>query len=175
MMFLTSQVWVAPAQWGSKIYFGFFIACVGGIVIYRAARSDVTYAFLFAHVGIFFGRAFWLGDPWTLPFKQLQSGSLLLFAFYMISDPKTTPDSRIGRIAFAILVAAGATYVQFGLYRTNGLLWSLAFCSILTPIVDWLLPGTRYEWHSHSSSKGSKGEIRETNPLIPGRTAYPMG
>ena len=38
MMLLTSQVWVSPAQWGSKLYFAFFIACAGGIVIYRAAR-----------------------------------------------------------------------------------------------------------------------------------------
>ncbi len=173
MMLLTSQVWVSPAQWGSKLYFAFFIACVGGMVIYRAARSDVTYAFLLAYVGILFGRAFWLGDPWAIPLKQLQSGSLLLFAFYMISDPKTTPDSGIGRILFAILVAAGAGYVQFGLYRTNGLLWSLALSSILTPIIDGLLPGIQYEWNSHSSSKHLKGEIRETNNLIPGR-AYPV-
>jgi enediyne biosynthesis protein E5 len=174
MMLLTPQVWVSPAQWGSKLYFAFFIACAGGMVIYRAARSDVTYAFLLTHVGILFGRAFWLGDPWAIPFKQLQSGSFLLFAFYMISDPKTTPDSRIGRICFAILVAAGAAYVQFGLYRTNGLLWSLALCSILTPIIDRLLPGTKYEWNSQSSTKHLKGEIRETNHLIPGHTAYPV-
>jgi Na+-transporting NADH:ubiquinone oxidoreductase subunit NqrB len=174
MMLLTSQVWVSPAQWGSKLYFAFFIACAGGMVIYRAARSDVTYAFLLAYVGILFGRAFWLGDPWAIPLKQLQSGSLLLFAFYMISDPKTTPDSRIGRILFAIIVAAGAACVQFGLYRTNGLLWSLAVCSILTPLIDRLLPGTKYEWNSPSSSKHLKGEIRETNNLIPGHTAYPV-
>jgi len=174
MMLLTSQVWVSPAQWGSKLYFAFFIACAGGMVIYRAARSDVTYAFLLAYVGILFGRAFWLGDPWAIPLKQLQSGSLLLFAFYMISDPKTTPDSRIGRILFAIIVAAGAAYVQFGLYRTNGLLWSLAVCSIITPIIDRLLPGNKYEWTSHSSSKHLKGAIRETNNLIPGHTAYPV-
>jgi Na+-translocating ferredoxin:NAD+ oxidoreductase RnfD subunit len=92
----------------------------------------------------------------------------------MISDPKTTPDSRIGRILFAIIVAAGAAYVQFGLYRTNGLLWSLAVCSIITPLIDRLLPGTKYEWNSPSSSKHLKGEIRETNNLIPGHTAYPV-
>jgi Na+-transporting NADH:ubiquinone oxidoreductase subunit NqrB len=174
MMLLTNQVWVSPAQWGSKLYFAFFIACAGGMVIYRAARSDVTYAFLIAYVGILFGRSFWLGDPWAIPFKQLQSGSLLLFAFYMISDPKTTPDSRLGRVLFAILVAAGAAYVQFGLYRTNGLLWSLALCSFLTPVIDSLLPGTRYEWNSHSAPKDLKGEISETNNLIPGHTAYPV-
>jgi Na+-transporting NADH:ubiquinone oxidoreductase subunit NqrB len=174
MMFLTSQVWVSPAQWGSKLYFAFFIACAGGMVIYRAARSDVTYAFLLAYVGILFGRAFWLGDPLAILFKQLQGGSLLLFAFYMISDPKTTPDSRSGRILFAILVAAGAAYVQFGLYRTNGLLWSLVLCSILTPLIDRLLPGTKYEWNSHSASQDLKGEISETNNFIPGRIAYPV-
>ena len=159
MMILTTQVWVSPAQWGSKLYFAFFIACAGGMVIYRAARSDVTYAFLLAYMGILFGRAFWLGDPWSIPVKQLQSGSLLLFAFYMISDPKTTADSPTGRILFGILVAAGAAYVQFGLYRTNGLLWSLALCSIFTPIIDKLLPGSKYEWNSHSSAKhlGSSG------------------
>ena len=174
MMLLTSQVWVSPAQWGSKLYFAFFIACAGGMVIYRAARSDVTYAFLLAYAGILFGRAFWLGDPWTIPFKQLQSGSLLLFAFYMISDPRTTPDSRIGRILFAIIVAAGAAYVQFVLYRTNGLLWSLAVCSIITPLIDRLLPGSKYEWTSYSSAKHLKGEIRETNHPIPGHTGYPV-
>ena len=174
MMLLTSQVWVSPAQWGSKLYFAFLIACAGGMVIYRAARSDVTYAFVLAYVGILFGRAFWLGDPWAIPLKQLQSGSLLLFAFYMISDPKTTPDSRTGRILFAILVAAGSAYVQFSLYRTNGLLWSLALCSILTPIIDGLLPGTKYQWNSHSLAKDLKGEIRETNHHIPGHTAFPV-
>jgi len=30
--------------------------------------------------------------PWAIPLKQLQSGALLLFTFFMISDPKTTPD-----------------------------------------------------------------------------------
>ncbi|HSE87800.1 MAG TPA: hypothetical protein VLJ79_16360, partial [Candidatus Binatia bacterium] len=70
--------------------------------------------------------------------------------------------------------AAGAGYVQFGLYRTNGLLWSLAVCSIITPIIDLLLPGSKYEWISHSSSNNLKGGIRETNNPIPGHTAYPV-
>jgi hypothetical protein len=64
----------------------------------------------------------------------------------MISDPKTTPDSRAGRILFALLVALGAGTVQFVLYRPNGLLLSLAFLSPLVPLLDRLLPGTRYAW-----------------------------
>ncbi len=77
---------------------------------------------------------------------MLTNGSLLLFAFFMISDPRTTPDSRAGRILFAVLVALGAGLVQFVLYRTNGPLWSLAACSLFVPLLDRRLPGARHTW-----------------------------
>ena len=47
---------------------------------------------------------------------------------------------------FAALVAFGAWYVQFRLFRTNGLLWSLAACSTVVPLIDRLVPGARYAW-----------------------------
>ena len=43
-------------------------------------------------------------------------------------------------------MAFGGWYVQFRLFRTNGLLWSLAACSLLVPVLDRLLPGTRFRW-----------------------------
>ena len=100
MIAVSGEVWVSPAQWGSKLYFAFLMACLGGMVIHRAMRSDVSYAFLLSYVAILAARAVWLGDPWAIPIKQLQSGALLLFTFFMISDPKTTPDSRAGRVLF---------------------------------------------------------------------------
>lgn len=144
------------------------------MVVHRALRSDVSYAFVLSYAAILFGRAYWLGDPLAIPLKQLQSGALLLFTFFMISDPKTTPDSRTGRILFAILAAAGTAYVQFLLYRTNGLLWSLALCSLLTPFIDYLLPGTKYQWSSPNT--GSKGELHhEENRLVLRPVARPVG
>ena len=173
MIALSGEVWVSPAQWGSKLYFGFLMACLGGMVVHRALRSDVSYMFLFSYAAILFGRAFWLGDPWAIPLKQLQSGALLLFTFFMISDPKTTPDSRTGRMLFALLVAAGAAYVQLGLYRTNGLLWSLVVCSALTPLIDYLLPGKKYQWNSPNT--GNKGEDYEKDRLVLRPVARPIG
>jgi Na+-transporting NADH:ubiquinone oxidoreductase subunit NqrB len=175
MIIVTGEVWVSPAQWGSKLYFAFLMACLGGMVIHRAMRSDVSYAFIVAYAAILFGRAFWLGDPWAIPIKQLQSGALLLFTFFMISDPKTTPDSRLGRILFAILVAGGAAYIQFGLYRTNGLLWSLAVVSILTPLIDYLFPGTKYRWDSLITLVPQNGDFREKTRFITRPAARPIG
>ena len=141
-----APVWVSPGQWGNAAFFGFLMACLGGLVVNRAARSDVTYAFIAAWCAILFGRSLLLGEPMTIPLHRLESGALLLFTFFMISDPKTTPDSRVGRIVFAVLVAAGAWYVQFKLFRTNGLLWSLFFVSPLVPLIDKATKGARYDW-----------------------------
>lgn len=152
MMLATGgAVWVSPGQWGSAAFFAFLIACLGGLVVNRAARSDVTHAFLAFYLAVLFGRALWLGQPMAIPLHQLQNGSFLIFTFFMISDPRTTPDSRAGRVLFALLVALGAGFVHFVLYRPNGLILSLALLSPLVPLLDRLLPGERYIWKRRSA------------------------
>jgi len=160
MMAFTGRVWVSPGQWGSAALAGFLMACLGVLVVNRAARSDVTWAFLGFYVAALVGRALWLGEPLAIPLHQLQSGAFLLFAFFMISDPKTTPDSRAGRILFAFLVACGAIFVRFVLFRQNGLLWSLAVVALAVPLIDRLLPGERYEWRGRAAPS-TKGVLHE--------------
>jgi Na+-translocating ferredoxin:NAD+ oxidoreductase RnfD subunit len=163
MMLLTGQVWVSPGQWGNVAFFAFLMACVGGLVVNRARRSDVTYAFIAFYMTLVFGRSMWLGEPVSIPLHRLENGALLLFTFFMISDPRTTPNSRAGRILFAFLVASGAWYIQFRLFRTNGPLWSLAAMSMTVPLIDWLLPGTRYEWiRLHAPVAGPQTAVLNT-------------
>ncbi|NOU10974.1 MAG: hypothetical protein HOO98_13310 [Nitrospira sp.] len=152
--------WISPGQWGQVVWFGFLIACLGSLVVTRAARADVTLAFLTFYVGLLFIRALWLGDPLTIPQHQIESGALLIFSFFMISDPKTTSDSRTGRIVYALLIALTALYVQFGLFKPNGLLWGLIACSPLVPFLDRLFPGVRYDW-----SKPTAGHAPVSIPL----------
>ncbi|HXT33659.1 MAG TPA: RnfABCDGE type electron transport complex subunit D [Vicinamibacterales bacterium] len=160
MLLLSDQVWVSPGQWGAVAFFAFLMACAGSLVVNRAARSDVTYAFIGCYCALVFGRSLYLGEPFAIPLHRLESGAVLLFTFFMISDPKTTPDSRAGRVLFAAVVAFVAWYIQFRLFRTNGLLWSLAACSALVPIVDRLLPGARYAWASRQSTSTPSPALR---------------
>ncbi|MEK6375216.1 MAG: RnfABCDGE type electron transport complex subunit D [Acidobacteriota bacterium] len=146
MLLLTNAVWVSPGQWGSVAFFGFLITCIGGLVVNRAARSDVTFAFIAAWSALVIGRSLWLGEPIAIPLHRLENGALLLFTFFMISDPKTTPDSRAGRILFAAAVALGGWWINYRLFRTNGILWSLAACSIFVPMLDLVLRAERYSW-----------------------------
>ncbi len=66
----------------------------------------------------------------------------------MISDPKTTPDTRIGRILFALIVSSVAYYFQFVLFKTNSLFYALTCSSLLVPVIDMYLKGKKYEWNS---------------------------
>jgi len=174
MIALCDRAWASAGQWGTGGFFAFLMACLGGLVAHRAWRSDVAWAFLAAHLSFLFGRAAWLGDPLEIPLHALQSGALLLFTFFMISDPRTTPDAREARIAFGVLVAAGAYYVQFRLFRTNGLLWSLFCLSPLVPLLDRLLPGDRYLWPAPSTGASRKGDVDATLVADPGRFAPPV-
>jgi Na+-transporting NADH:ubiquinone oxidoreductase subunit NqrB len=146
LLLVTKQVWVSPGQWGTAAMFAFAIACAGSLVVTRAARADVSLAFIAVFSALVMGRSLYLGEPLALPLHRLESGAFLLFSFFMISDPKTTPDSRAGRILFAALVAGTAWYVQFRLFRTNGLLWSLAIWSMAVPLLDRVFPSARYQW-----------------------------
>ncbi len=153
VMLASGLGWISPGQWGQVAWFGFLIACLGSLVVTRAARADVTLVFLAFYSCLLITRALWLGDPLTIPLHQIGNGALLIFAFFMISDPKTTPDSRAGRIAFALLVAFAALYIQFGLFYPNGALWGLIACAPLVPLLDLIFPGSRYDWSKPSSGR----------------------
>ena len=102
----------------------------------RAKRADVALAFLGTFVALVFLRALYLGDPWSIPLKQMQSGAILLFAFFMISDPRTTPDARAWRIAYGAAVALLAAYLVFVRYVPEGLIYALFLASPLVPLID---------------------------------------
>ena len=105
LLFTSGGVWISPGQWGSSIWFAALLCFFAILVLHAARRSDIAIFFLGSHAALLFARALWLGDPLAIPMHQLQSGSLLIFTFFMISDPRTTPDSRLGRFIFALSVA----------------------------------------------------------------------
>jgi Na+-translocating ferredoxin:NAD+ oxidoreductase RnfD subunit len=146
LMLLSDNAWVSSGQWGSAAIGAFGLACLGFLVLTRARRAETTIVFLCIYGALLFGRAVWLGDPMSIPMHQLQNGALLIFAFFMISDPKTTPNTAIGRTLFATLVAAIAFAIQFIFYQPNGPILALILSAPLVPIIDACLQGSHYRW-----------------------------
>ena len=146
LMLVSDQAWVSSGQWGSAAIGAFALSCLGFLVLTRAKRAETTIAFLFFYAAMLCGRALWLGDPLSIPLHQLQNGALLIFAFFMISDPKTTPDAAAGRILYAALVASIAFVIQFVFYVPNGPILALVMSAPVVPVIDALLQGTHYQW-----------------------------
>ncbi len=150
VVFVTGNAWVSPGQWGSGALFAALLALCGCAVVFRAARSDVTFAFLGFYSALLVLRAIRLGDPLTIPMHQLESGALILFSFFMISDPRTTPDARIGRIVFAAAVAGLAYHLRFSYFSPNALIYALVLVSPFTVLLDYLFPAQKYQWSDTS-------------------------
>ena len=143
---LIPGTWVSPGQWGNDLALAVWLLMLGTIVATRARRLDVSWVFLGAFLGFVALRITLLGQSWTIWWHQLGNGALLLFAFFMISDPMTIPNRRAPRIAYAVSVAAAAFGWQYFLYRPNALIWALFLATPLVPILDRLFPGKGFSW-----------------------------
>jgi len=146
LLLFPDMVWVSPGQWGSAIWLGFALVCLAVLVLSRARRADISLFFLGAWASLIFGRALWLGDPLDIPVHNMQSGALLIFAFFMISDPKTTPDSRVGRLIFAVMSAMIGFGLQYGFQVREGIFYGLFLTCLFTPFVDRFFKAQRYQW-----------------------------
>ncbi|MFT4570561.1 MAG: Na+-translocating ferredoxin:NAD+ oxidoreductase RnfD subunit [Hyphomicrobiaceae bacterium] len=160
------DAWASPGQWGAAPLAAFALACLGTVVVTRAARADITVAFLGIYAGILFSRAWWLGDPFALPSHRLQSGALLLFAFFMISDPRTTPNQPGGRVLFAGVVASLAVWIDYALYWNNGVLWALALAAPLVPLIDRYWPMAAERWFPTPSKRALGGPWAAGSPML---------
>ncbi|MCB2113903.1 MAG: RnfABCDGE type electron transport complex subunit D [Parvularculaceae bacterium] len=152
MTLATSQAWTTPGQWGTAVWLAALIAGAGSFVAWRASRLDVPLIFLGVFAALLFARAIWLGDPLSIPMLRLQNGALVLFAFFMISDPKTTPDGLPLRMAFAGGTAVLAYLFVFHLYESDGVFYALAVACLVRPLIELFDRARRYEWRDNSIS-----------------------
>jgi len=157
-------VWSSPGQWGQDLAFACWFVALGAVVTSRARTLGISWSFLAFYLSLVALRVAWLGQSWAIWRHQLGNGGLLLFAFFMISDPMTIPNHPRGRTLHALLVAALACFWQYHLHRTNGLLWALALLSPAVPIWDRLWTAPKFSW-SPSNLKGDS----HVDPRTPSR------
>ena len=143
---LLPGTWVSPGQWGSDLALAVWFLMLGTIVTQRAHRLDVSWVFLGAFLGLVALRVALLGQSWSIWWHQLGNGALLLFAFFMISDPMTIPNRSGTRIAYAVIVALGAATWQFLLFKPNALIWALFLATPLVPLFDRFFPAEKFAW-----------------------------
>jgi hypothetical protein len=148
------DLWWGPMSWGLALTFAVIIT--GGLTLsarLRMLATAATFWVTFAagigvlaasghcmtarwHIGPVCGRSFW----WVL----VTSPEVLVFLFFMITDPRTAPRGQVGRFVYSALVGFGAV-VLVAPQRTEfatkvAILAALALVTAVRPLIHRLSP-----------------------------------
>jgi hypothetical protein len=133
-LIVTARVDMLPAS------IAFWLTFASGTAV--LARRDHCFTARW-HVGPVCGGSFW-GTLVTSP-------EVLIFLFFMITDPKTAPLGRIGRVVYGALIGYIATVLiatqstEFG--TKVALLGALVVVCALRPVLELLTPATDDDDH----------------------------
>ncbi|HEV8284877.1 MAG TPA: DUF2330 domain-containing protein [Chitinophagaceae bacterium] len=146
-IFLTNEAWLSPGQWGSNAVIFFSVVTLGAIVVTRVQKLDISLAFLLTFVGLLYWRQVYsLGWPMDYFIHSVSTGSLLLFTFFMISDPRTSPNHPFARIIWAVLIAAVSFYLAIFKWKYNTPVWVLVAAAPLVPLLDKIFKAEIFQW-----------------------------
>ncbi|HBE18772.1 MAG TPA: Na+-transporting NADH:ubiquinone oxidoreductase, subunit NqrB [Cyanobacteria bacterium UBA11149] len=143
---LTNDAWVSPGQWGDEIWYALLFAGAGGLVLKKVGRWDTTVAFLGSYAFLEAVRNIWLGWTWDVFAHRMMSGSLLLFALFMITDPRSIPNARIGRLFWAGAIAILTFVLRNYFFLPTAVFFALFALSPLTIILDGIWSFPRFSW-----------------------------
>lgn len=143
---LTNDAWVSPGQWGDEIWYAFIFIGAGGMVLKRVGRWDTTGMFLVSYALLEAMRNLYLGWTWDVWAHRMMSGSLLLFALFMVTDPRSIPDARPARLIWALAIAVLTFVLRNQFYLSTAVFWALFALAPLTVLLDNLWESPRFEW-----------------------------
>lgn len=150
---LTGQAWVSPGQWGSGPVLAFLLLSAGCMVVLRVGRIDTSLAFLGTYAALEFTRqVLYLGWEPEVWLHRMTNGALLLFTFFMITDPMTTPKSPGARIGWSMAIAILAFLLGVRWWVNATPIWALLIVSALTPLLDRIWKGARFHWTKPAST-----------------------
>lgn len=146
------DAWISPGQWGSSALFLFGLSVLGGIVLFKIGRLETTIVFLVSLFLMEYARTV-LYQGWEMDvlFHKFSSGTLLLFAFFMITDPMTIPNAKKSRIIWALVLAAATFILTNWVQLYTAPIYILFFITPLTVLLDKVYPGLKFEWNRVSN------------------------
>lgn len=141
------DAWISPGQWGSDALFLFVISTFGAIVLLKIGRLETTVTFLVSLFAMEFIRTV-LYQGWGMDvlLHKFSSGTFLLFAFFMITDPMTIPNSKKGRVLWSLILASATFVLSNWLQIYTAPIWVLFFMTPLTVFLDKIYPELKFEW-----------------------------
>lgn len=159
---LTGQAWISPGQWGSNALLVFAVCTFGFVIATRVQKLDTSLAFLLVFsVLLYFRQVVYLGWPVDYLVPSAFNGSTLLFSFFMITDPKTTPNHAGARMTWAAAIGAVSFYLSAFYFIIGAPIYVLVCAQLFVPLIDRVCVAGKFEWVT-DTGQGTTG----ARPLI---------
>ncbi|MEX1011383.1 MAG: RnfABCDGE type electron transport complex subunit D [Balneolaceae bacterium] len=100
------DVAILSIQWGNNMWAMLVIWIVGFVTIYRIRRFHICATYVLSFVAFAAIRSWMTGGAFLAELSPITGPMYQLFVFFMITDPKTTVQSRKGQYLIAFLIAA---------------------------------------------------------------------
>lgn len=104
LLFFGGSVAFGVTRFGDSPWLFLWVASLGVTVAYRSRRLDIALAYVATFLAGALARAFLSGAGFLTVASPMTNIVFYMYAFHMMTDPKTTPDSRSHRIVFGVLV-----------------------------------------------------------------------
>jgi len=120
---------------------------LGGLflIFSRVANWRIPFSYLISvYIFSFLGNLFW-PEKFAPPLFQIFSGGLLLAAFFMATDPVTSPFTPEGKWLFGIFLGLFTVLIRGLSGYVEGVMFSLVLMNGFSPLIDQLVLKRKYQ------------------------------
>jgi len=143
LLLAPAQIAILSHQWGNEIWTNLLIWGVGLVVVSRAKVLHITLMYVACFLFFAALRSSLEGLPLLPEIAPLTGPMYQLFAFFMVTDPRTTVSSRKGRLGVVFLVALVEALIRLAADRHLALPTAFAASP---PIIALFLVGPIAMW-----------------------------
>lgn len=139
------------------LIFGFVPGCIGetfriGIIlggifllITKIANWRIPLTYLLSSFFISFIGNIYNPEKFAPPLFQIFSGGLLFGAFFMATDPVTTPFTNEGKYIAGILLGLLTIFIRSFSGYVEGVMFSILFMNGISPLIDYIVLEKKYK------------------------------
>lgn len=149
-IFASHSFWPASGVWNNSFFYVLLFLPFGFMINKKVKTITTCFSFIGVYLSLHLIRNLWLGDSFSIYLLKFQSVPLWIFAFFMITDPRSNPSHRYGKFALGFIVAISAFIMETQFYVRHAYFYTLFVITMFTPFIDEILIEERFIWPRQS-------------------------
>lgn len=134
-LFFIKPIWISDSLWGHSTSLIIWFMFLGMVVTQKTKVNLPSLAFLLFYFLLTGIKTVYLGFEFLVWSHELQSGALMIFTFFMLSDPKTSPDQIKGQLIYAAIIACSSFILKHLLFINHAFFYSLIIACLISNVI----------------------------------------